>query len=71
MPRESFAIGSVRVRAGSVRALELPITRLVTGADVTLPVRVVHGREDGPRIWIDAASSVSSRRTCSTTRTAV
>ena len=55
MARESFAIGGVRVRAGTVRALELPITRLVTGADVTLPVRVVHGREDGPRIWIDAA----------------
>ena len=55
MARESFAIGTVRIRAGSVRALELPITRLVTGADVTLPVRVVHGREDGPRVWIDAA----------------
>jgi predicted deacylase len=53
--RESFAIGGVRIRAGTVRALELPITRLVTGADVTLPVRVVHGREDGPRVWIDAA----------------
>lgn len=55
MARESFAIGSVRVRAGTARALELPITRLVTGADVSLPVRVVHGREDGPTIWVDAA----------------
>jgi predicted deacylase len=53
--RESFGIGGVRIRAGTVRALELPITRLVTGADVTLPVRVVHGREDGPSVWIDAA----------------
>lgn len=55
MPRESFAIGSVRVRPGSARELELPITRLVTGADVSLPVRIVHGREDGPTVWIDAA----------------
>ena len=55
MARESFAIGGVRIRAGTTRALELPITRLVTGADVTLPVRVVHGREDGPTIWLDAA----------------
>ncbi|QSR33271.1 succinylglutamate desuccinylase [Nocardioides sp. S5] len=55
MARESFAIGGVRIRAGTVRALELPITRLVTGADVDLPVRVVHGREDGPSVWIDAA----------------
>ena len=36
MARESFAIGGVRIRAGTVRALELPITRLVTGSDVTL-----------------------------------
>ena len=55
MARESFGIGTVRIRAGTSRALELPITRLVTGADVSLPVRVVHGREDGPTVWLDAA----------------
>ncbi|MFV0309926.1 MAG: succinylglutamate desuccinylase/aspartoacylase family protein [Desertimonas sp.] len=55
MPRESFAIGSVRVRPGSLRNLELPITRLVTGGDVSLPVRVAHGREDGPTVWVSAA----------------
>ena len=55
MARDSFAIGAVRIRPGSSRELELPITRLVTGADVSLPVRVVHGREDGPTVWIDAA----------------
>jgi len=53
--RESFGIGAVRIRAGTSRALELPLTRLVTGADVSLPVRVVHGREDGPTVWINAA----------------
>ena len=55
MPRESFGIGPVRVRAGTSRELELPITRLVTGADVSLPVRVVHGRDDGPTAWVAAA----------------
>ncbi len=55
MPRASFAIGTVRVRAGRARALELPVTRLVTGADISLPVRVVHGKEDGPTVWLDAA----------------
>jgi len=50
--RESFAIGNVRVRAGSVKEVELPITRLVTGGDVSLPVRVIHGREPGPVVWI-------------------
>ncbi len=55
MARGSFEIGSVRIRPGLQRALALPITRLVTGADVDLPIRVVHGREDGPVIWINAA----------------
>lgn len=53
--RESFAIGNVRVRAGSTKEVELPITRLVTGGDVSLPVRVVHGREPGPTVWVNAA----------------
>ena len=55
MARESFAIGNVRVRAGSTKEVELPITRLVTGGDVSLPVRVVHGREPGPTVWVNAA----------------
>ncbi|MBD3782678.1 MAG: succinylglutamate desuccinylase/aspartoacylase family protein [Micrococcales bacterium] len=53
--RPSFEIGHVRVRAGRTQSVSLPITRLVTGADVELPVRVVHGREDGPTVWVDAA----------------
>lgn len=55
MPRASFAIGPVRIRPGLTREVELPISRLVTGADVSLPVRVVHGRQDGPTVWISAA----------------
>lgn len=54
MPRPSFEIGPVRVRAGASRSLALPITRLVTGADVELPVRVLHGREEGPTVWVNA-----------------
>jgi hypothetical protein len=53
--RESFAIGNVRVRAGLAKEVELPITRLVTGGDVSLPVRVVHGKESGPTVWVNAA----------------
>lgn len=55
MARESFAIGNVRVRAGSAKEVELPITRLVTGGDVSMPVRVIHGREPGPTMWVNAA----------------
>lgn len=55
MARPSFPIGGVRIRSGTSRNLALPITRLVTGADVSLPVRVIHGRHDGPTMWLDAA----------------
>ena len=55
MARPSFEIGGVRVRPGRAQSLSLPIMRLVTGADVDLPLRVLHGREDGPTVWVDAA----------------
>lgn len=55
MTRPSFAIGSVRVRAGRRQEVSLPISRLVTGAEVSLPVHVLHGREDGPTVWVNAA----------------
>ena len=53
--RPSFAIGTVKIRPGHAREMGLPITKLVTGAEVTLPVRVLHGRQDGPVVWLDAA----------------
>lgn len=53
--RPSFAIGTVKVRPGHTSEIGLPITKLVTGAEVSLPVRVIHGRHDGPVVWINAA----------------
>ncbi len=53
--RPSFAIGPVRVRSGTRQEVSLPLTRLITGAQVSLPVHVLHGREDGPTVWVDAA----------------
>ncbi|ANS79489.1 putative deacylase [Serinicoccus hydrothermalis] len=53
--RPSFPIGMVKVRSGSRREVSLPISRLVTGAEVSLPVHVLHGREDGPTVWLSAA----------------
>ena len=40
---------------GEVRRLELPVARLVTQTTVTLPLTVMHGKSDGPRLWISAA----------------
>ncbi|WP_434783853.1 succinylglutamate desuccinylase/aspartoacylase family protein [Micrococcus luteus] len=53
--RAPFAFGGVEVPAGRRHELSLPISQLVTGADVTLPVHVLHGQGDGPTVWVSAA----------------
>lgn len=53
--RTSFKIGDLEVAAGRSAMGELPIARLVTGTRISLPLRVVHGRTDGPTVWLSAA----------------
>jgi predicted deacylase len=55
MPRAPFEIGGTEVRPGQRREIGLPITRLVTGDEVSFPVRVLHGRAEGPIVWLSAA----------------
>jgi predicted deacylase len=55
MAREPFAIGGETIRPGSRREILLPVTRLVTGAQVSIPILVLHGRKAGPTVWLDAA----------------
>ncbi len=43
------------MRAGRSAQVELPVSRLITGAPISMPVRVVHGNGDGPTMWINAA----------------
>jgi len=52
--RPPFTIGDHVIASGKKAALELPITRLISGSQLTLPVLVVHGRQDGPTIWISS-----------------
>ncbi|MEM1331890.1 MAG: succinylglutamate desuccinylase/aspartoacylase family protein [Actinomycetota bacterium] len=53
--RAAFSIGDLTVRAGRTAIGELPVARLVTGTQVSLPLRVVHGATDGPTVWLSAA----------------
>lgn len=48
-------IGGVRVAAGERQIVELLATRLYTGAELKIPVHVVHGSEPGPRLFLCAA----------------
>jgi uncharacterized protein len=53
--RAAFEICGRRVAPGRAEEVELPIARLVTGTEMSLPVMVLHGTEPGPAIWLDAA----------------
>ncbi|MCA8922505.1 MAG: succinylglutamate desuccinylase/aspartoacylase family protein [Planctomycetes bacterium] len=53
--REPFEIAGVEVASGERQLVELHLTRLYTSGDVVIPVHVVHGRRDGPRLFVSAA----------------
>ncbi len=53
--REPFEIAGTEVPVGAARRIEIPVARLVTQTQVSLPVTVMHGREEGPRLWLSAA----------------
>ncbi len=53
--RPPFRIGELDVAPGRSATGELPIARLVTGTRISLPIQVVHGRRDGPTIWLSGA----------------
>ncbi len=53
--RDPFRIGDLELAAGRAGSGELPVARLVTGNRVSIPVRVLHGRADGPTVWLSAA----------------
>ena len=53
--RASFELAGREVLAGRSGTAELPVPRLVTGTQITLPVRILHGSHDGPVLWVSAA----------------
>lgn len=53
--RKPFAVAGHEIAAGRRVQLELPIARLMSGTPVALPVLVLHGRHDGPALWLTAA----------------
>lgn len=53
--RDDFTLGAIQVRPGRTETGELPIARLITGSQISLPVQILHGSNDGPCIWLSAA----------------
>ncbi len=52
---EAITIGGHAVAPGERKIINLPVGRLYTHADLSMPVDVINGRHDGPRLFVSAA----------------
>ena len=55
MPREPFSIGGVEVAPGDQASVTLPVSALPDHTAVGLNVEVIHGKRDGPVMFVSAA----------------
>ncbi|HEY5789960.1 MAG TPA: succinylglutamate desuccinylase/aspartoacylase family protein [Gammaproteobacteria bacterium] len=53
--RAPFSIGGVEVPPGGRETVELPMGNLITHTELHMPVHVIHGQRDGPRLFVCAA----------------
>jgi len=50
-----FEFGGAIIKPGERATVEIPMARLYTSNEMTLPVQVVHGRRQGPTLFVSAA----------------
>ncbi len=53
--QEPFQINGTEVPPGKRMVIDLPITDLSTHTPITMPSQVIHGRQEGPRLFVCAA----------------
>ena len=52
---ETFRIGEVEIHKGTRQTVDLPLPLLYTHTPVVMSAEVIHGRADGPRLFVSAA----------------
>ncbi|UCD37940.1 MAG: succinylglutamate desuccinylase/aspartoacylase family protein [Fidelibacterota bacterium] len=52
---EPFKVAGKLVQAGESRTIDVPMARLYTHTEITMPVVVIHGKKNGPRLFICAS----------------
>ncbi len=50
-----FSIGDTEVAPGERKSIDLPVADLYTGTSLNMPVKVVHGKREGPVLFVSAA----------------
>ena len=53
--RSSITIGDTCIQPGERATIDLPIAKLYTHTEMNLPIHVVHGKKDGPVLFVSAA----------------
>mgnify|MGYP001823491238 CR=1 FL=1 len=53
--RAPISIAGTKVKAGQQTTIQVPVARLYTHTQMTMPVHIVHGRKEGPRLFVSAA----------------
>ena len=52
---EAITINGVTVKPGNRKTIDLPVAKLYTHTMLAMPVHVVNGKTDGPRLFVSAA----------------
>ena len=52
--RPAFRIGTQQIEAGTRRTVNLPVSTLSDHTPVTMSVHVIHGKSDGPTVFVSA-----------------
>lgn len=53
--KDEFVVGGFSIPRGKRKQIEIPIAKLFDYTEMTIPVEVVRGKEDGPVLFISAA----------------
>jgi len=52
---KALTIGGTEIRAGQTVQIEMPVAKLYTDTDISMPIQVIRGRKDGPTVFVSAA----------------
>ena len=55
MNANNFSIAGIEIAPGKRKTIALPVTRLYTHAPIEIPIHVIRGKKDGPRMFVSAA----------------
>lgn len=53
--RTPVSIAGSKIKPGQYTTIHVPVARLYTHTEMTMPVHVIHGKKEGPRLFVSAA----------------